>query len=255
MKDLYKTLGVSENATEQEIKKAYRALAKQYHPDKCKTSECEEKFKEINAAHEVLSDKEKRMQYDYVGDNAFGQGGFHQYSHQHSDMDLDDILNRMFDVFGDPAPNIDLDKYAPINISIEIGVNGGTINILGSKIKIPKGISNGSRIKVKNKGNTYNGKTGDLILKLIVTSDDNSEIRGNDIYCDINLNLKEIIFGGKKEVDFYGEKILLKIPKDTKPCQKLRVKNKGLKGGNIIFNVNLVLPKSSEIQIQNLSFI
>ena len=64
-----------------------------------------------------------------------------------------------------------------------------------------------------------------------------------------------MIFGETKEIDFYGEKILLKIPKDTKPCQKLRVKNKGLKGGNIIFNINLVLPKSSEIQKQDLSFI
>jgi len=253
MKELYKTLDVSENATEQEIKKAYRKLAKQYHPDKCKTPECEEKFKEINAAHGVLSDKEKRAQYDQVGDNAFGQGGFHQYSQQHSDMDIGDILNQMFG--GMRGFGMDLDEYASINIPLEIAVNGGTIDVLGSKVKIPKKISNSTKIRLKGKGNSYKGKTGDLILKLLISSNDNYEIIGNDVHTNISVNLKEIIFGGKKEVDFYGEKISLKIPKDTKPCQKLRVKNKGLKGGNIIFNIKLILPKSSEITEQNLSFI
>ena len=258
MKELYKTLGVQENATEQEIKKAYRKLAKQYHPDKCKTSECEEKFKEINAAHEVLSDKEKRAQYDRVGDAAFGEGGFHQYSQQHSEQDINDFFSQMFGgmgSFGSSPFGMNLDEYASVQIPLEIAINGGTINILGSKVKIPKSISNGSKIRIKGKGNSYKGKTGDLILKLLISSDDNYEIIGNDVYTNIAVNLKEIIFGTTKEIDFYGEKISLKIPKDTKPCQKLRVKNKGLKGGNIIFNIKLILPESSEITEQNLSFI
>jgi len=258
MKELYKILGVQENATEQEIKKAYRKLAKQYHPDKCKTPECEEKFKEINAAHEVLSDKEKRAQYDRVGDAAFGQGGFHQYSQQHSEEDINDFFSQMFGGMGGMHSSpfgMDLDEYASMNIPLNIAINGGTINVLGSKVKIPKGISNGTKIRVKGKGNSYKGQTGDLILKLLINGDSNYEIIGNDVHANITVNLKEIIFGATKEIDFYGEKISLKIPKDTKPCQKLRVKDKGLKGGNIIFNIKLILPKSSEITEQNLSFI
>jgi curved DNA-binding protein len=258
MKELYKTLGVQENATEQEIKKAYRKLAKQYHPDKCKTPECEEKFKEINAAHEVLSDKEKRAQYDRVGDGAFGEGGFHQYSQQHSEEDLNDFFSQMFGGmggFGHSPFGIDLDEYASVQIPLNVAINGGTINVLGSKVKIPKNITNGSRIRIKGKGKSYKGKTGDLILKLLILSDDNYEIIGNDVHGNIAVNLKEIIFGATKEIDFYGEKISIKIPKDTKPCQKLRVKDKGLKGGNLILVVKLELPKSSNITEKDLSFI
>jgi len=259
MKELYKTLDVSENATEQEIKKAYRKLAKQYHPDKCNTPECEEKFKEINAAHEVLSDKEKRAQYDQVGDAVFGQGGFHQYSQPHSEQDINNFFSQMFGgmgSFGSSPFGMDLDEYASMNIPLNIAINGGTINVLGSKVKIPKGrISNGAKIRVKGKGNSYKGQTGDLILKLLINGDSNYEIIGNDVHTNIAVNLKEIILGTTKEIDFYGEKISLKIPKDAKPCQKLRVKNKGLKGGNIIFNIKLILPESSEITEQNLSFI
>ena len=183
--NLYKILGVHENATEQEIKKAYKKLAKQYHPDKCSTSECEEKFKEINTAHEVLSDKEKRTQYDRVGDNVFNQGGFTQHSQhsqhsQYSDIDMSDILNQMFG--GMRGFGLDLDKYASVNIPLEIAIKGGTIDVLGSKVKIPKKISNGAKIRLKGKGKSHNGKTGNLILELIINSNNNFDIIGNDIW-------------------------------------------------------------------------
>jgi len=96
-KSLYETLGLSDNASESEIKKAYRKLARQYHPDVNKDPSAEEKFKEINAAYEVLSDKDKKAQYDMHGDDIFGGQNFHDFSRaQGGSADLDEILRQMF---------------------------------------------------------------------------------------------------------------------------------------------------------------
>jgi curved DNA-binding protein len=96
-KSLYETLEVSPSASESEIKKAYRKLARKYHPDVNKDPSAEDKFKEINAAYEVLSDKEKKAQYDQYGDAMFGGQNFHDFSQsQGGNVDLDEILRQMF---------------------------------------------------------------------------------------------------------------------------------------------------------------
>ena len=96
-KSLYTTLEVAPSASEAEIKKAYRKLARQYHPDVNKDPKAEEKFKEINAAYEVLSDKEKRAKYDQFGDSMFGGQNFHDFARgQGGNVDLDDILRNIF---------------------------------------------------------------------------------------------------------------------------------------------------------------
>ncbi|MGM0622644.1 MAG: DnaJ domain-containing protein, partial [Campylobacterota bacterium] len=96
-KSLYQTLEINENASEAEIKKAYRRLARKYHPDINKDAGAEEKFKEINAAYEVLSDPQKKAQYDQYGDTMFGGQNFHDFARgQGGGVDLDDILNSIF---------------------------------------------------------------------------------------------------------------------------------------------------------------
>ena len=266
MKELYKTLGVSENATESEIKKAYKKLAKQYHPDKCSTPECEEKFKEINAANEVLSNKEQRAKYDRVGDEVFGQGGFHQYSQQHQNVDLNDLLNQMFGMGGGgfggfggfgghqyQEPN--LDKLIRVRVPLEKAVNGGKMTIETHTVTIPKMVGQGMKLRVKGAGETYNGKTGDLYIQLVISSDNNFELEGNRIHTTLTLNIKEAIFGCSKEIDFYKDKIKLKIPKDIKYGQQLRVHGKGLRGDNMIVHVIYELPKSTEIKETDIHFI
>ena len=98
-KSLYETLEISDSASEAEIKKAYRKLARQYHPDVNKDKGAEDKFKEINSAYEILSDKQKKQQYDMHGDSMFGGQNFHDFSRSHGNAgqgDLDDILRQMF---------------------------------------------------------------------------------------------------------------------------------------------------------------
>ena len=95
-KSLYETLDVSSSASADEIKKAYRRLARKYHPDVNKDPGAEEKFKEINAAYEILSDEQKRRQYDQYGDNMFGGQNFHDFAHAQGGANLDEILRSIF---------------------------------------------------------------------------------------------------------------------------------------------------------------
>jgi curved DNA-binding protein len=141
-KSLYETLEVSENASADEIKKAYRKLARKYHPDVNKDPKAEEKFKEINAAYEVLSDPQKKQQYDQHGDSMFGGQNFSDFArNQGGGVDLDEILRQMFgggelDLdrsnfgggFGFDAP--DLDTNAQVTIPFDVAVLGGKQNIL-----------------------------------------------------------------------------------------------------------------------------
>lgn len=95
-KSLYDTLGVAQNASQDEIKKSYRKLARQYHPDINKDAGAEEKFKEINAAYEILSDEKKRAQYDQFGDSMFGGQDFSDFARSNQNVNLDDILSQIF---------------------------------------------------------------------------------------------------------------------------------------------------------------
>jgi len=262
MKELYKTLEVQEDASEQEIKKAYRKLAKKYHPDKCKTPECEEKFKEINAANEVLSDKIKRAQYDNVGDKVFGDGGFHRYSQKHQDVDLNDILNQMFGgmaqggfsgVYQQREPNID--RAVRVRVPLEKAINGGKLTIENHTITIPPRIGQGMKLRVKGAGKSYNGRTGDLYVQVVIFGDNIFELDGNSIHTVLTLNIKEAIFGSHKEINLYGDKIKIKTPKDVKYGQTLRVKEKGLKNDNLYVHILYELPKSSSIKESDLNFI
>ena len=252
MKKLYSTLEVNENASEQEIKKAYRKLAKQYHPDKCKTPECEEKFKEISSAYEVLSDKNKKAEYDRYGDSMFDGGN---YKSQYTDMgDMENIFSQMFGQgFGGHGgfnQHINLDTHIRVRVPLETAYKGGTINVKGVKVKVPPKIKNGSSLRVKGKGKTHNNRTGDLIIHLLIQSPAGYELVQDDIYTEVEVNLIDLMFGVSKEIDIFGDKITVKIPTNSKPHQKLRIRNKGLGNGNLILILSLNLPDSKDITVE-----
>jgi curved DNA-binding protein len=275
-KSLYETLGVSENASQSEIKKAYRQLAKKYHPDINKTPEAEEKFKEINAAYEVLGDEEKKAQYDQFGDSMFGGQNFHDFAQGHgSGVDLNEILRQMFGGgaggfssggFGGHAGfggqgfgfEPDLDVNATLSIDFKTAILGGkkNISVQGETfdIKIPQGVSDNQKIRAKGKGKQAHGyPRGDLILTLKVQEDDKYTRDGDTLTLSFDLPLYSALFGGKVEIETLYKTITLKVPENTKQNQKFRVKEQGVMNrttkqiGDLYLKANIILPKVEEI--------
>ncbi len=274
---LYETLGVSKSASADEIKKAYRRLARKYHPDINKSPDAEEKFKEINAAYEILSDPQKRKQYDMHGDSIFGGQNFHDFASSHGNAaDLDEILRNIFggggfggfssggfDGFGGGFGTYqrqrepDLDVTARITIPFDVAVLGGThaINYDNESfsVKIPAGIKNGEKLRIKGKGKSYNGKRGNLYLIVEVAPSNEYERVGNDLYKSFDIPLKIAMFGGKVKVKTHYKDITLKVGKDTKQGQKFRVKGYGVVDrksgvkGDLYLKANIILPKVEEL--------
>ncbi|GAA7296514.1 DnaJ domain-containing protein [Helicobacter pylori] len=274
-KSLYQTLNVSENASQDEIKKSYRRLARQYHPDLNKTKEAEEKFKEINAAYEILSDEEKRRQYDQFGDNMFGGQNFSDFARSRSTSeDLDDILSSIFGKggfsqrfsqnsqgfsgfnFSNFAPE-DLDMTAALNVSVldtllgnkkQVSINNETFSL-----KIPIGVEEGEKIRVRNKGKTGRTGRGDLLLQIHIEEDEIYKREKDDITQIFDLPLKTALFGGKIEIATWHKTLTLTIPPNTKAMQKFRIKEKGIKNrktshvGDLYLQARLILPKTETL--------
>ena len=268
-KSLYETLGVSENASADEIKKAYRKLARKYHPDINKDESAVDKFKEINAAYEVLSDAEKKAQYDQFGDQMFGGQNFHDFAQgQGGGVDLDEILRQMFGGgggsagfggaqggfggFGGGFGGPDLDMQARITIPFMVSVTGGKHNVSANgqsfDIKIPAGIKSGETMRVRGKGKQYQGQAGDLLIQVEVASSDEYERKGDNLYKTFDVPLKEALFGGKIAIQTPEKEVSLKVPQNTKNGQKFRLKGKGVPDrktamkGDLYLVANVVLP-------------
>ncbi len=261
-KSLYETLGVSESASTDEIKKAYRKLARKYHPDINKEESAVDKFKEINAAYEVLSDTQKKSQYDQHGDSMFGGQNFHDFaSGQGAGVDLDEILRQMFGGgggmgggfggmggFGGP----DLDMQTRITVPFMVSVTGGKHSVSANgqsfDIKIPAGIKSGETMRVRGKGKQYQGQAGDLLIQVEVASSDEYERKGDNLYKTFEVPLKEALFGGKIAIETPEKEVSLKVPQNTKNGQKFRLKGKGVADrktamkGDLYLVAQIVLP-------------
>lgn len=255
-KSLYETLGVEQGASDDEIKKAYRRLARKYHPDINKESGAEEKFKEINAAYEILSDSAKRKQYDQFGDSIFGNQSFHDFTRSQggADFDLNDILNKIFGgggAFGgfsgggfggfgggkgfDGGFNFggaNADLSATLSIPFEVAVLGGerqfSVNGETMKIKIPAGINDGETLRARGRGRQSGASSrGDLLLSIRVEPSSEYTKEGDDLTKTVYIPLKIAMFGGKIGVQTLDREVTLKIPAGTKGGQKFRVRASG----------------------------
>jgi curved DNA-binding protein len=276
-KSLYDTLDISQDASAEEIKKAYRRLARKYHPDINKDAGAEEKFKEINAAYEILSDEQKRRQYDQYGDNMFGGQNFHDFAHAQNGANLDDILrsifgggggfggfssrqggfggfsNAGFGGFSEPDLDVSAKIIIPFNVAILGGKHSLSYNNENFDVKIPAGIKNGEKMRVKDKGKSFQGQKGDLILSVEVASSPEYTREGDDLIKSIDIPLKTALFGGKVAVDTLYKEITLKVKEDTKNGQKFRVKEYGALNrktqnkGDLYLIANIVLPPLSSL--------
>jgi curved DNA-binding protein len=270
-KSLYETLEINEGASAEEIKKAYRKLARKYHPDVNKDKGAEDKFKEINAAYEVLSDPQKKQQYDQYGDSMFGGQNFHDFAqNQGSHVDLDEILRQMFgggasfggsSFGGNPFGGgfqggfnePDLDLNAQVTIPFSVAVLGGkqhiSLNNDSFDIKIPEGINNGQKIRAKGKGKAYNNQRGDLIIKVNIAQSDEYERNDDTLIKSFDIPLRTALFGDKVTIPTLHKEITLKVPQNTKQNQRFRVKELGVLNrktgvrGDLYLKANIVLPK------------
>ncbi|EAI3821448.1 J domain-containing protein [Campylobacter coli] len=288
MNSLYETLGVSKNASADEIKKAYRRLARQYHPDINKEKGAEEKFKEINAAYEILSDEKKRAQYDQYGDSMFGGQSFHDFSRNAGGVNLDDILKDLFGGgFGGASSRgsrfngfssrgfdtgfggfggfeEDLDSTIELSIPFEKAVVGGehSFNLQGEtiKFKIPHGIKQGEKLRIRNKGKKgHNGSRGDLIVIVKLEESEIYQREDDDLYQKVDISLKTALFGGKVTVSTLKEnkkEATITIPANSKNGQKIRLKGYGVQNrkndiyGDMYLVLNVILPSTQTLDEQ-----
>jgi curved DNA-binding protein len=275
-KSLYETLEINDSASEAEIKKAYRKLARKYHPDVNKEKGAEDKFKEINSAYEILSDKQKKAQYDAHGDNMFGGQNFHDFSRSHGGSgDLDEILRSMFSgggfggssfggggfggfgggFGGQQQPNLDIETSVTIPFSVSILGGSHSVAVNGERfdIKIPAGVNSGEKMRVKGKGHAQGGRAGDLFLKINVASNPEYIREDDDLVKKFDVPLYAALFGEKVTIQTLEKEIKLKIPQNTKNGQRFRVKEMGAMNrktkerGNLYLEANIVLPKVEDL--------
>jgi len=280
--DYYKILGVDKNASEADIKKAYRKLARQYHPDLNPNNEdAKKKFQQINEANEVLSDPEKRKKYDRYGkdwahaeafENARNQQqGQRKYSYQNfgenadfsgfgGEGDFSDFFASMFgggETHGarsrtqfrgqDVNADFHLDlKEAYTTHKQVFSVNGKNI-----RITIPAGIENDQTIKLAGHGGEgiNGGPNGDLYITFKISNSTAFKRRGNDLHIDVELPLYTAMLGGERVVDTFDGKVKLKVAPETQNGAKVKLKGKGFPVyrqdgafGDLYINYQIKLP-------------
>lgn len=271
-KDYYKILEVDESASQDEIKKSYRKLAKKYHPDlNPDNEEYEEKFKEANEAYEVLSDEEKRKKYDsfesnydFSGGQNFdpsqygfdGSGQSYTYTSSSDAGEFSDFFNMFFGdggQFSRRTPQASRQSYdSEISISLEEAYKGTTkemtLNFGGErkniKIRVPKGILPGKKLRVK--GDKW-GIPGEILFKIKLIEDNKNVLDGLNIIKTLDILPYEAALGNKVVVETFEDKIRITIPKGIDSGKKIKIPKKGyrdMKGkqGDLYIQINIVNP-------------
>ena len=281
MDDPYEVLGVGKSATAAEIKSAYKTLAKKLHPDLNPGDDAaEERFKAVSAAHDLLKDTEKRARYDageidaqgqerpqrrYYRDFAdAGDGGAY-----HTTQGFDDLSGVFDDLFGRGASARRAagqaqtqmrgrDALYMMAVDLPDAVNGATKRITlptgeTLDVTIPKGVIDGQTIRLRGKGGPGHGgrPDGDALVTISITAHPLFRVDGRDIHIDLPISIDEAILGGSVEVPTLTGRVKMTVPPGAQNGQTLRLKGKGIRGGNQIVTLRVEMPATIDDDLAN----
>ncbi|WP_179319212.1 DnaJ C-terminal domain-containing protein [Winogradskyella helgolandensis] len=278
--DYYKILGVDKTATKTDIKKAYRKLARKYHPDlNANDKDAELQFKKVNEANEVLSNDENRKKYDKYGENwqhgdAYDQAQKQQdqqrQSQQHyqrssgsqgyNDSEYSDFFESMFGGGFENRGRTTKFRGQDFNAQLQLDLKDAyttekrvlTVNGKNIRLTIPAGITNGQIIRIKGKGGEgrNGGPHGDLLIEFIITNNTDFKRDGANLYKTVNLDLYKSVLGGDVTIDTFDGKVKLNLKPLTQNGTQVKLKGKGFpiykkegKFGDLYITYNIELPK------------
>jgi curved DNA-binding protein len=272
--DYYKVLGVDKNASADDIKKAYRKLARKLHPDlNPNDKEAHKKFQQLNEANEVLSDPGKRKKYDQYGkdweqasrfENARGQqsqGAGEQFSGSFDEGDFSDFFNSIFGDAEGGSSRSRRRKFRGHDYQAELRLNLTdvlqthqqvlTVNGKNIRITIPAGVENGQKIRIAGHGapGTNGGPAGDLYITFHVVNNSAFQRSGNDLESTLDIDLYTAVLGGEAMVDTLTGKVKIQVKPGTQSGTKIRLKGKGMpvyksdhQFGDLIVTLRVLIP-------------
>jgi curved DNA-binding protein len=288
-KDLYAILGVARSASEDEVKKAYRKLARKFHPDvNPNDPKAEDRFKEVAFAYDVLSDKEKRTRYDEFGVQGLADGfepdrarAYARWSEQArqspfhetftSDVNLEDLIADFFGGGGvggarrKRGPGRGRDAEGQLAIDFLEAVRGGEVRFQAGgktlRVRIPPGAEDGSRIRVPGRGEpgAKGGLPGNLYLTLSVRPHPFFTRKGDDLWLDLPVTIPELVLGAEIEVPTPEDRVRMKIPPRTQSGRVLRVRGKGARKrgseerGDLYVRLQAQLPEDADPRLEEVA--
>ena len=268
-RDYYETLGVPRGATSEEIRSAYRKLARRYHPDINKDEDAEERFKEVGEAYEVLSDPEKRERYDRLGanwrqgDDVSGAPGFDGFQRARPDGVRfefgDGAFSDFFESLFGSARTGDIrmrgaDQEAVVDLSLEEAAAGGPLRVSladgrSFTVNVPAGVRDGQRIRVAGRGGEGigGGSTGDLFLRVHLRPHRVFRVDGRDLHVDVPVTPWDAALGTTLQVPTLTGSAKVRLPAGSSSGRRLRLRGKGMPGrrsrhGDLYARVQIVVP-------------